>query len=257
MSLLTERSGLDAVRVEFSRLLARDVLWLEHRQCGDLPEPVMSLSQVRDLMLGGSASDELADGVWRVLVERVRDEGGPWMTAAVGMALPGLCRAARRARPHWRGAAEDLEGELLTGFLSRLHTVDVLAPRICGRLIDAAVRRVHRAQGVGVVRPVPRTPTVGSAAPGLPWDHPDWVLARAVVTAVLGKEEAALIGATRLGGMSVAQAAAEFGLTVSAVRRWRRAAELRLRDAIESGELAFVSLRPRSDRSRRAVAASG
>ncbi|GAA1387646.1 helix-turn-helix domain-containing protein [Catellatospora chokoriensis] len=252
MSTLS-RSGLDAVQDEFTNLVSRDTLWVTRAEIADLPEPRVPLSRLRDLLLGGTVSDGLADAVWHVLVIRAREASGPWATAALGMALPGLRRAARLARAGWRGDVEDLEGELLAGFLNRLQTVDVQAPRICGRLIDAAVRAVRRAGSAETVGLLPHALSVGSAVPGPPWDHPDWVLARAVAAAVLGREEAMLIGATRLGGMSLAQAAAEHGLTVSTTRRWRRQAELRLRDAIRAGELSFVPLRSRPRRKHPAL----
>lgn len=248
---LSARGGFDVVDAEFAVLLDSGVLVVDPPQSAEFPaEGRVPLSQARELMLAGNAADGFADVIWRQLVLHAREQGGVWVTAALGMALPGLRRVARRARPRWRGTPDDLESELLTGFLDRLHTVDVKAPRICGRLIDAAIRAVGRAEAAETVGLLPHALMVGSSVPGLPWGHPDWVLAQAVVAAVLAREEALLIGATRLGGVSLAKAAADCGIPVTAARRWRRAAELRLCKAIKAGELAFVPLQGRGSRSK-------
>ncbi|GAA1616371.1 hypothetical protein ACFQY4_18265 [Catellatospora bangladeshensis] len=240
MSLVVRRSCFDAVQERFLALV----------EAGQLPLPPelesvvasrVGLPQLRDLMLGGAVGDGVADRLWRGLVQRSRLEAGAWTVAALGMALPGLRRVARDFRSRWRGDVEDLESELFAGFLDRLRTVDIEAPRICGRLIDAAVRAVRRAEPAGPWSQQPSSLAAGPAVPGLPWDHPDYVLARAVAAAVLCREEADVIGATRLGDTTLGQAASALGLAEPAARRWRRQAELRLRGAIRSGELAFVA----------------
>ena len=50
------------------------------------------------------------------------------------------------------------------------------------------------------------------AVPPYPWGHPDRVLAQAVTEGVLCAEDAALVGDTRLGLLSVADAAAALGI---------------------------------------------
>src|SRR2546429_575858 len=81
--------------------------------------------------------------------------------------------------------------------------------------------------------------------PVLPWDHPDLVLARAVAAGVLEPEEAALIGATRLGKATLAQAGRPLDMDPAQAGAWRRKAELRLRDAVHAGELDYVSITSR------------
>lgn len=71
------------------------------------------------------------------------------------------------------------------------------------------------------------------------------MLARAVAAAVIDKEEAQLIAATRLGNATLAEAAAALEITPTTAQSWRRAAEKRLVAAIRDGDLAFVPLRPR------------
>ncbi|MDI1463426.1 hypothetical protein QEZ54_20810 [Catellatospora sp. KI3] len=255
MSLVVRRSCLAAVQEQFEMLAAAGQLPLADHM-GDVFQPAVGLLQLRDLVLSGAVGDGVADRLWRVLVQRSRSDAGPWMIAALGMALPGLRRAARDLRLRWSDDVEDLESELLAGFLERLETVDVEAPRICGRLIDAAVRAVRRAQSAGRLAQQPTSFSAGPTVPGLPWDHPDCVLARAVAAAVLCREEADVIGATRLGDATLAQAVSALGLTRPAARRWRRQAELRLRDAIRAGELAFFPRRRRRRRQSAPVAAA-
>ncbi|MEU8001536.1 hypothetical protein AB0B66_10285 [Catellatospora sp. NPDC049111] len=247
MSLVVARSCFDAVQERFAALVVAGQLPLVPEMGISVPSAV-GLLELRDLVLGGAVGDGVADRLWRVLVQRSRQEAGPWTVAALGMALPGLRRVARDCRRRWSDDVEDLESELVAGFLDRLLTVDVEAPRICGRLIDAAVRAVRRAQSAGRWAQQPISFTAGPTVPGLPWDHPDYVLARAVAAAVLCREEADVIGATRLGDATLAQAASGLGLAKPAARRWRRQAELRLRDAIRAGELAFVPKRRRRRR---------
>ena len=113
--------------------------------------------------------------VWRELVIRARRDGPGWVVAAVGVAMPGLRRRAGLLASGWRGETADLDAELLAGFLARLATIDVEAPNICQRLIDAGARAVRRsrcqAQDIDAVR----VRGGWSLPPARPWDHPDYV----------------------------------------------------------------------------------
>jgi transposase-like protein len=81
-----------------------------------------------------------------------------------------------------------------------------------------------------------------------PWDHPDLVLARAVAVAVLDRDEATLIAATRLDSQTLAAVAAQIGISPQTASDWRAKAEKRLAEAIGAGELSFVPLRSRRNR---------
>ncbi|MEU0561297.1 hypothetical protein [Dactylosporangium sp. NPDC006015] len=143
---------------------------------------------------------------------------------------------------------------MLAGFLDRLRTVDVDRPRIAGRLLDGAERAVKAAMRRAtdlVVEPLTRrdeerapvwTPPLGSMPPQRPWDHPDWLLARAVAAGVIGAEEWTLIARTRLEGCSVRSVAAVLGVDAGLAAAWRRRAERDLVAAIRSGELDHVLL---------------
>ncbi len=74
--------------------------------------------------------------------------------------------------------------------------------------------------------------------PGMPWGHPDFVLAAAVRKGVLTPAQAGLIGRNRLEGVPLAQIAAEQGNSHAALCNRRKRAEKALTDAIRNGLLA-------------------
>jgi hypothetical protein len=209
-----------------------------------LPDEILPLERLRTVLLSPRTAGEVRDAVWRELVIRARRDGPPWVVAAVGIALPGLRRVAGHLAAGWRGDTEDLDAELLTGFVERLTTIDVEPPRICGRLIDAGLRAARKARDAESDAHLIRIDVTGPVAPVRPWDHPELVLARAVAAGVIDADEANIIAATRLDRDTVAQAAARLGVAASVASSWRQKAERRLEQAIRAGDLAFVPLRP-------------
>jgi hypothetical protein len=161
------------------------------------------------------------------------------------MAIPGLRRQAGLLAAGWHGDPHDLDSELLVGFMERLATVDLGEPRICGRLIEAGVRAARKVRDAESDTLLIRNADSGSLLPIRPWDHPDLVLARAVAVAVLDRDEAQLIAATRLEEHTLARVAARIGISPQTASDWRARAEERLREAIGEGELSFVPLRSR------------
>jgi hypothetical protein len=210
-----------------------------------LPDQILPLDELRRLLLDAGTRRQLRDAVWRELVIRARRDGPAWRVAAVGMAMPGLRRQAGLLATGWHGDSHDLDSELLVGFMERLATVDLDEPRICGRLVDAGVRAARKVRDAESDTVLIRTGEARWLLPIRPWDHPDLVLARAVATAVLDRDEARLIGATRLEHQTLARVAGEIGISPQTASDWRSRAETRLRQAIGAGELAFVPLRTR------------
>jgi transposase-like protein len=153
----------------------------------------------------------------------------------------------------WRGDTDDLDSELIVGFVARLKTIDLDVPRICGRLIDAGLRAARKARDADCDAQLIHIEATGPIAPIQPWDHPDLVLARAVAAAVIDADEANLISATRLDTATVAQVADTLGIAASTASAWRAKAEQRLAAAISAGELAFIPLRPRRRRANTAT----
>ncbi len=170
--------------------------------------------------------------------------------------MPGLRRVAGLLAKGWRGDSSDRDGELLAGFLARLHTVDLDDTRIVGKLIDAAARAVKHARERDEDTDVIRVDAAWSLPPQRPFDHPDWVLARAVAAAVIDPEEHLLIGATRLEEVPLQVVADKLGISVALAAAWRRNAERRLVGAVATGELDRVSLVEAAARRRSAAAAA-
>ncbi|EXG82012.1 hypothetical protein [Cryptosporangium arvum] len=218
-------------------------LEFDGREVTDLPQGPVPLDQLRRLLLKPGTTLLTRDSVWRELVLRARRDGPTWVVVAVGIAMPGLRRAAGTTAAGWRGDTSDLDAELLTGFVARLKTINLDAPRICGRLIDAGVRAARKARDAESNARAISTDTAGPIAPS---DHPDLVLARSVAAGVLDADEANLIAATRLERLTLAEAGARIGIGAGLASAWRRRAERRLVTAISDGELSLVPLRPRT-----------
>ena len=84
----------------------------------------------------------------------------------------------------------------------------------------------RRAVGIEVSAPVRR------------WGHPDFVLAAAVRAGIITPAEAELVGATRLEGGPLGEAAAGLGISRGTLLTRRNRAERRLAAAIRTGTLA-------------------
>jgi hypothetical protein len=218
-----------------------------------LPPRPVGLRELRRRLLDRSTAPPARDAVWRELVDRARrpaPDGPVWTLACVGLALPGLTAVAGGLARGWRGDAADLDAELLAGFFTRLRTLDASGQRVLGRLLDAAVRAGRRARAQAEGLDVVRVERAWSSAPRHPWDHPDWVLARAVAAGVIDRTEAALIGATRLEDTPLVEVAVRLGVDGRLAGDWRTKAETRLVDAIRAGDLDQARTRVPS-RSRR------
>jgi hypothetical protein len=218
---------------------------------------MLPLDELRGLLVSDRTARPVRDQVWREVVIRARRDGPAWVIAAVGLAMPGLRRAAGRVAAGWHGDTADFDAELLTGFLARLRTVDLGEPRICGRLIDAGARAVRQAREREADTTVVYVDRALSLPPHRPWDHPDWVLARAVAQAVIDPDEHLLISATRLEDISLRVVADKMGISVPVAAAWRRKAERRLAEAIGLGELDWAPhALSETTRRRRAAAAA-
>jgi hypothetical protein len=124
-------------------------------------------------------------------------------------------------------------------------------------LIEAGVRAARKIREAESDTMLIRSGEAGAVLPIRPWDHPDLVLARAVAVAVLDRDEATLIAATRLDNQTLAGMAAKLGISAQTASDWRAKAEQRLVEAINGGELSFVPLRARRTRPHSSQAARG
>jgi len=109
-------------------------------------------------------------------------------------------------------------------------------------LVDAGVRAVRRARSQVEDTDAVHVEGAWSLPPAQPWDHPDWVLARAVAAAVIDPDDHLLISATRLEEVPLQHIADRLGVTVTVAAGWRRRAEARLAQVIRGGELSGITL---------------
>lgn len=237
------RTALSVAEDAFRLLVCEPApLVFDGRPVAGLPDRLLPLDELRTLLVAGAGS-EVSDAVWRALAVRARDDGPAWVVGAVGVALPGLTRMAARLRVAAPGMADDIDSELMAGFLAAVRTTDLAPPRVWLRLCWAAWRAGDQARKTDSLLELPADVAVGSRSPRRPYGHPDIVLGRAVRAGVLTADQADLIGATRLGDVLIEQIAAAGGESGSVVRMRRRRAEVKLVAALHRGDLALPAVR--------------
>jgi hypothetical protein len=224
-------------------------------RCG-LPRRLIRVDELASVLAHPSCGHEARRRAWALLVARARAGDPAWVVGAVGVALPGLRRAA--ARLAHAPSRVDVEADLLVGFLAALPGVDTDRPGVCARLVNAAQTRARaavRAQEAAVAGE--GRGGWGSALPPPPFGHPDLVLAKAVRCGVITAEEAELIGTTRLEETSLAAYADQAGMTRWAAHSRRRRAEARLVAAIGTGSLSDPEAEVVAEATLRTVAKAG
>lgn len=205
-----------------------------------LPSGVMTLTDL-DTWLGKHRRAFAArDAVWRELIRRARLDSPAWVIAAVGMAMPALLRHAARLASGYRGDRDDVDAEVLTGFLAALRErVDLAKPAPHAALCMAAFRAGHdlvrQSRGYTPVDDVehvtgPRTPTV-------PWGHPDLLVRRAVQLSLVDEDDEQPYLDVRLGQKAIEPIAAGLGITADALRMRLGRIDTRLADALARGLL--------------------
>jgi len=235
---------LDAAEAAFRALTTgpRPLALNPGRLAAGLPDRLMPLGELRALLLHPATSPAARNRVWAELVRRARGGDPAWVVGLAGVAMPGLRRAAASLSAAWRGDTDDLQAEILAGFLSALRTLDLddldrvpLASRLCWAAWRAGQKHACASAAWASRR---RDLDSSGAGPALPWGHPDFVLAAAVRARVITAAEAELIGRNRLEGIPLSAIAAETGISHSALCHRRRRAETRLTRAITDGILA-------------------
>ena len=190
-----------------------------------LPDRPIPLGELKARLLHPSTGFDMRDAAVTALVIRARQEGGRWTVGLAGVLLPGLRRAAWPLVQACPGKALDIEAETLAAFLAAVAECDPHRERLAARLCWLArggANRLLRAELAERARPGSEPV---SAAPPRPWGHPDLVLAKAVRAGVIEASDAELIGATRIGGVDLAEAAERLGLAYKACHQRRRRAE--------------------------------
>jgi len=214
-----------------------------------LPERAIPLDELRELLLARNCPPPTRDAAWQLLIGYARSWGPAWVVGAVGMALPGLARMAGRLSAGHPQLVEDIEAELLAGFLEGLRHADLSGPAPYVRLCWMGWRRALTVRGGDIAAELPELPDPASHTPARPYGHPDLILARAVTTGWITGEQAELISATRLDRELIDQIAARRGVAASVLRMRRRRGELALVEAMRRGDL--DPARPTRKRPRR------
>jgi hypothetical protein len=206
-----------------------------------LPDRLMPLSELRALLLHPATSPAARNKVWAELIRRARGDDPAWVIGLCGIAMPGLRRAAASLPGPRQSDREDLQAEVLAGFLAALRGLDLddldsvpLASRLCWAAWRAGQKLAYASAAWACRR---RDAGDSPGGPVPPWGHPDFVLAAAVRAGVLTGAEAELIGRNRLEGVPLAAIADESGVSHSALCHRRRRAEARLIQAIRNGDL--------------------
>lgn len=231
-------SALSWAQTAFGLLTCQPApLSFDARPIPGLPDRTLPLDELRALLVGAPHYVETTDALWRQLASHVRQWGPEWTVGAVGVALPGLTRMAVRIAAAYPRHADDIDSELLTGFLHALRHAPLQPPRVWLRLCWSAWRA-----GVSVVKgepteELPDNLSTGSRSPVLPYGHPELILGRAAAAGVITAEQAELIAGTRFGDALIEQLATEQGVPATTLRMRRRRAELRVAKAVMAGSL--------------------
>jgi len=237
-------SPLSAAATAFAALTCEpDPMTLDLDQLGHdtgLPAGVMTLTDLDAWLVKHRRAFAARDAVWRELVRRARLDGPHWVIAAVGMAMPALRRYAAQLASGYRGDRDDVDAEVLTGFLAALRErVDLAKPAPHAALCMAAFRAGHSLvrqsreyTPVDDVEHVtgPRTPTV-------PWGHPDLLVRRAVQLGLVDETDEQPYIDVRLGQKAIEPIAAGLDITADALRMRLGRIDTRLADALSRGLL--------------------
>jgi hypothetical protein len=258
-------SILDAVDTAFAALtgepaplsLDLDELGLPPGDHKHIPAGVIALPALQAWLLKHPRAYKVRDTVWGELIRRARLDGPAWTVAATAMALPALRRYAGQLRAGWSGDADDLDAEILTGFLTALRDrVDLARPAPYAGLCKAAWRagyELRRRDGAEAVPVEDVEHVTGPRTPKRPYGHPDLLVRRAVELGIVdpGDEQAYID--LRLGRRAVEPIAARLGLAVDTLRRRVERIDTRIADALESGLLSeATSPRTRDELEREA-----
>ncbi|GLY20050.1 hypothetical protein Kisp01_70640 [Kineosporia sp. NBRC 101677] len=202
---------------------------------------LLELPELRGLLLDTATPAGLKDRCWTELLRCLRRAWDVWLPACLWLALPGLRRRSgllhRQLRPA-DVALEDIDGELLTGFLIELQAASSQVgreTRVLGRLLDAASRYALRTLDAGGGAHDGLSP-IGDRAAAVE-GHPELVLWRAVGAGLICAQDSELIARTRLEGHPLRAEAVRAGVSLAAVSARRRRAELAVANAVLRGEL--------------------
>lgn len=242
-------SAMDAAESAFQLLCTGpDPLALDCARIGHgLPRRQVPLVELRDVLLARVTPKTAREAVWRQLVIAAQTDGAAWVLGAVGVALPGLRKAAGTLMKDYTGDPDDIDSEMVAGFTARLKTIDPDAGSLASRLVRearCAGAAVRAAEWDYATRTRPQWESLEPRQPDQ--GHEDLVLAEAVREGVLTADEASLILSTRLEDMRLHEAADELGESYFRVFRARKRAESALISWLDAQRSPKKSEHPRT-----------
>jgi hypothetical protein len=137
----------------------------------DVPAGITTPTALRRWLLSTDTGYPARDRVWAQTVTATRraPDARDYQFLAVGLALAGLRNYRRRIRIRHHSDLPDVHADLVTGFLTRLTTIDVRHRNVAGRLIDSAIgHAAHRYRAQQRALPtaaVDRVPTPLTCSP--------------------------------------------------------------------------------------------
>ena len=231
---MSRQSPLDALEASFRSLCAGpSPLALDGHEIGrPFPARTITLNELRAMLLHPSTPYAARDRAMRVLCARAAAERGAWIVGLGGVLLPGLRVALAPLARAWPSGVEDLEADAVAALVDAAGSFDAsvepVTARLVWRITSWARRRLVKEMAVAGRHADVAT----SIEPPRPWGHPDFVLADAVAAGIISVPDAALIGETRLGDMSLAACAEALGESAGKLRMRRMRAERRLAEWI-------------------------
>lgn len=207
-----------------------------------LPAVPVNVADLRTWLARHPRDWAALDAVWRELITRARLDGPAWVVTATALALPALVRhAAVLVAGGWHGDPDDVDAEVLTGFLSALRDhVDVTRPApyagLCRAAHRAGLALVAQQRGVLFVEDLDAF-EAGPRSPQRPWGHPDLLVRRAVELGLLDDVDEQPYIDTRLDRRAIEPIAVRLGVTADSLRMRLRRIDARLARALADGVL--------------------
>lgn len=208
---------------------------LDGRLVAGLPRRRVPLDELRAILLHPSTSHQTRNLAMSILVAEARNRGGDATVGLAGVLLFGLRRAVAPLCAIRPDRAADIQAEALAGLVEGIAATDAERPRLAARLCWLARTRAKRLFETELADLARTGPYPDGEAPPLPVAHPDLILAQAVAEGVIADPaDAALIGDTRFGLLSLEEAGEGLGIARWAAFKRRRRAELALAEWLGS-----------------------
>ncbi|WP_125791689.1 hypothetical protein [Amycolatopsis sp. WAC 01376] len=231
-------SDLDVIEQRFLALAAEPrALTLDCAAIGcGLPAEAKSVDEVRVLLLKRQTSWVTKNAVWQDLVRRAHATPEPWTIVATAMMMPGLKHIGGKLRARYPGDRNDLDSEILEGFLQALDVADDGVPKVYGQLYWAAFRRAHEACNRETRLAMTRSELSETiVAPNPALGHPDLVLADAMLSGAVTPAQADLVSDVLLDHDERSAAAERLGISRYQVSCRLDAATRRLASYLSAG----------------------